>query len=177
VSHRYQPVIGTLVYVWDRRADAVLLVHRVARADDEHLGKWNGLGGKLESHEDVVAGAVREVAEEAGIVVDRIVLRGTVNWPGFSADGTDWIGFVFLVDAWQGVAVSENEEGVLSWIPRSRLLDACSDDEAVRGRAALAMWDGDRLFLPMVFDEDARAFHGVMPYSDGRPTSWSFTRC
>jgi 8-oxo-dGTP diphosphatase len=40
----------------------------------------------------------------------------------------------------------------------------------------LPMWEGDRHFLPLVFDGDARPFHGVMPYKDGRMQSWSFTR-
>ena len=38
------------------------------------------------------------------------------------------------------------------------------------------MWEGDRHFLPLVFDDDPRAFHGVMPYKDGRPTGWRYSR-
>jgi 8-oxo-dGTP diphosphatase len=38
------------------------------------------------------------------------------------------------------------------------------------------MWEGDRWFLPLVFDDDPRAFHGVMPYSGGRPVDWRFER-
>jgi 8-oxo-dGTP diphosphatase len=40
----------------------------------------------------------------------------------------------------------------------------------------LPMWEGDRNFLPLVFDDDPRAFHGVMPYRDGRMQSWSYSR-
>ena len=40
----------------------------------------------------------------------------------------------------------------------------------------LPLWEGDRHFLPLVFDEDPRAFHGVMPYRDGRMQSWACTR-
>jgi len=40
----------------------------------------------------------------------------------------------------------------------------------------LPLWDGDRRFLPLVFDNDPRGFHGVMPYRDGRMVSWSFSR-
>ncbi|MFM8528730.1 MAG: NUDIX domain-containing protein, partial [Ilumatobacteraceae bacterium] len=61
----YTPIIGTLGYVL--RDDHVLLVHRNKRAGDEHLGKWNGIGGKLEADEDVASGFAREVAEEAGL--------------------------------------------------------------------------------------------------------------
>ena len=36
----------------------------------------------------------------------------------------------------------------------------------VRPLAGPAAGDGDRHFLPLVFDADPRAFHGVMPYRD-----------
>jgi 8-oxo-dGTP diphosphatase len=38
------------------------------------------------------------------------------------------------------------------------------------------MWEGDRYFLPLVFDDDPRMFHGYMPYKDGKPLSWEFVR-
>lgn len=173
---RYRPVIGTLIYVLDRARASVLLVHRVARSDDEHLGKWNGLGGKLESHEDIVSSARREVREEAGIEIDSMALRGTVNWPGFSADGTDWFGWIFLADAWTGTPPASNAEGRLEWIPLARLLRACSPDPAERTAADLPMWEGDAHFVPLVFDDDQRPFHGVMPYENGRPVGWSYVR-
>jgi 8-oxo-dGTP diphosphatase len=40
----------------------------------------------------------------------------------------------------------------------------------------LPLWDGDKHFLPLVFDNDARPFHGVMPYENGRALSWNFER-
>ena len=40
----------------------------------------------------------------------------------------------------------------------------------------LPLWEGDRHFLPLIFDADPRPFHGVMPYRDGRMVSWSFSR-
>lgn len=172
----YCPIIGTLAYVWDRHTDGVLLVHRTARADDEHLGKYNGLGGKLEPHEDVVAGLRRELREEADIELDEFSLRGTVNWPGFGADGQDWFGFVFLVQRFSGVIPSANNEGTLHWVARTRLLAACDPDAATRARAELPMWEGDRYFLPLVFDDDPRSFWAVMPYHQGRPSGWHYSR-
>lgn len=162
--------------MFDRTRDAVLLVHRNKRASDEHLGKWNGLGGKLEAGEDLASGMRRELHEEAEIEVTSMVLRGTISWPGFGANGEDWFGPVFLIDGWTGTPPSSNAEGDLAWIPRARLLAACSDDPDIRDAAELPMWDGDRFFLPLVFDDDARAFHGVMPYANGRPQSWTVER-
>ncbi len=172
----YCPIVGTLAYVWDRARDQVLLVHRTARADDEHLGKYNGLGGKLEADEDVVSSLRRELREEAAIELTDFALRGTVSWPGFGAHGEDWLGFVFLVQAWQGTVPTANAEGTLSWVPRPRLLAACDADETVATEAALPMWEGDRFFLPLVFDDDPRPFWGVMPYAHGRPVDWRCCR-
>lgn len=154
----FTPVIGTLAYVL--RGDDVLMVHRTFRADDAHLGRYNGLGGKLEPDEDVVAGMRRELREEAGIEATSLRLRGTVSWPGFGAGGEDWFGFIFCVDAFTGEPPARNAEGTLHWVARERLAD-------------LPMWEGDRHWLPLVFDDAVGQFHGVLPYADGRPVSWS----
>lgn len=159
----YTPIVATLGYVLSPDRSRVLLIHRNARPDDQHLGKYNGLGGKIEPDEDVVAGMRREIREEAGIECDDLVLRGTISWPGFGKQGEDWLGFVFLITAWSGEPYDRNPEGTLEWVPVERILD-------------LPLWDGDRQFLPLVFDADARGFHGVMPYRDGRMVSWSYSR-
>jgi 8-oxo-dGTP diphosphatase len=159
----YTPILATLGYVLSPDRTQVLLVHRNARADDAHLGKYNGLGGKLERDEDVVAGMRREIQEEAGIDCVSLRLRGTISWPGFGKGGEDWFGFIFLIDAFTGTSHASNPEGVLEWQPIERV-------------PQLPLWDGDRHFLPLVFDADPRAFHGVMPYRDGKMLSWSVSR-
>ncbi|MFZ2625560.1 MAG: 8-oxo-dGTP diphosphatase [Propionibacterium sp.] len=156
------PVLTTLAFVLHPDGRRVLMVHRIARSSDVQLGKYNGLGGKVERGEDVVAGIRRELREEARLEVDSMRLRGTVSWPGFNPDGTDAFGFVFLVDTWHGEIPSRNAEGPLSWEPIDRL-------------GELDMWEGDRYFLPLVFDPQIGQFHAVIPYLDGHPTgaSWS----
>ena len=62
------------------------------------------------------------------------------------------------------------------WIPKSRLMQACSTDDAERAAADLPMWAGDRHFVPLVFDDDPRAFHGTMPYDSDVPKSWTYER-
>ncbi len=172
----YRPIVGTLAYVWDAFTDTVLLVHRNARDDDEHFGKYNGLGGKLEPNEDLVSSLRRELREEASIELTTFALRGSISWPGFGANGEDWLGFIFVVHSWSGQVPALNSEGTLSWVARARLLDACHDDPAIRAAAALPMWEGDRHFLPMVFDADPMPFWGVMPYVGGRPVDWRYCR-
>lgn len=159
----YTPIVATLGYVLSPDGGRVLMIHRNARPSDHHLGKYNGLGGKLEPDEDVVAGMRREIREEAGIECTSLRLRGTISWPGFGKHGEDWLGFVFVVDAFTGTPLERNPEGTLEWVARERLLE-------------LPLWEGDRHFLPLVFDDDPRAFHGVMPYSGGRMLSWRYSR-
>jgi 8-oxo-dGTP diphosphatase len=159
----YTPIVATLGYVFSPDRKRVLMVHRNARPDDHQLGKYNGLGGKIERDEDVVACMRREIREEAGIECESMQLRGTISWPGFGRNGEDWLGFVFIIDGWSGTPLESNAEGALEWVEVERIPE-------------LPLWDGDRQFLPLVFDADPRAFHGVMPYRDGRMQSWSFSR-
>ncbi|NLC59727.1 MAG: 8-oxo-dGTP diphosphatase [Gammaproteobacteria bacterium] len=159
----YTPIVATLGYVLSADGREVLMVHRNARGDDQHLGKYNGLGGKLEPDEDVVAGMRREIHEEAGIECVDMRLRGTISWPGFGKAGEDWLGFVFVINGWSGTPLTSNPEGTLEWVPVGKVLE-------------LPLWEGDRHFLPLVFDDDPRAFHGVMPYRNGRMQSWSYSR-
>ncbi len=172
----FRPIVGTLGYLWDRAGDRVLMIHRNARANDDHFGKYNGLGGKVEPDEDVVSGFRREIREEADLELDELRLRGTVTWTGFGPNGEDWLGFVFLSEAWTGEALTGNEEGDLEWVDRARIVAACSPDPTERAAADLPLWEGDRYFLPLVFDEDPRAFHGTMPYEGDHPVSWSYER-
>lgn len=159
----YTPITGTLGYVLSPDGDRVLMVHRNARKDDQHLGKYNGLGGKLEADEDIAEGMLREIFEEAAIRVTAMTLRGTISWPGFGPNGEDWLGFIFLITAFEGEPPKANDEGDLEWVPREDIM-------------SLPMWEGDRHFLPLVFDDDPRPFHGVMPYRDGRMVSWRYSR-
>jgi len=176
VNATFRPIVGTLAYLWDRETDRVLLVRRDARPDDDHYGKVNGIGGKLEADEGVVESLRREIDEETGVELTEIELRGTVTWTGFGPKSEQWLGFIFLVTGWVGSPPSENEEGSLLWINRRRLLDACSPDEEVRRKADIPMWAGDRFFVPLVFDDDRRSFHGTMPYVGDQPADWRFER-
>ena len=159
----YTPIIGTLGYILSPDGQETLLVHRNARTGDQHLGKYNGLGGKMHPDEDVVGCMRREIREESGLECTAMQLRGTISWPGFGRQGEDWLGFVFVIDAFEGTPLESNPEGSLEWIEVDRILE-------------LPLWEGDRQFLPLVFDADPRGFHGVMPYRDGVMQSWTCSR-
>jgi 8-oxo-dGTP diphosphatase len=159
---RYTPVLATLGYILSPDGRQVLLIHRNARPDDAHFGKYNGLGGKLDAGEDIVSGMRREVREESGLECEAMLLAGTINWPGFGKGGEDWFGFIFRIERFSGTPCRSNPEGTLEWVPLERVLD-------------LPLWEGDRHSLPLVFARPLRPFHGVMPYRDGRPVGWTYS--
>jgi 8-oxo-dGTP diphosphatase len=156
----YTPVLATLGYVFSPDRQRVLMIHRNARPEDAHFGKYNGLGGKLEANEDIVSGLRREVREEAGIDCEEIQLAGTISWPGFGKKGEDWFGFIFRITRFSGSPLLANSEGTLEWVEVAKV-------------ASLPLWEGDRFFLPLVFKFTEPQFHGVMPYKNGSPVSWS----
>ena len=159
----YTPIVGTLGYIMSPDKQQTLLIHRNARKNDDHLGKYNGLGGKLHPNESVVDGMKREILEEANITCKELTLRGTINWTGFGAKKENWLGFIFRIDAFEGTPNKTNEEGSLEWISLNQL-------------DTVPMWKGDRYFLPLVFDADPKIFHGYMPYDKEYPINWSFSR-
>lgn len=159
----YTPIIGTLGYVMSPDKQKVLLVHRISRDHDDHLGKYNGLGGKMEPNEDSLTCIKREIREEAGIECIDISLRGVINWTGFGPKWQDWLCFIYKIDSFEGIPHTENVEGPLEWVPLKDL-------------PQIPMWAGDKHFLPLVFEETATIFHGYMPYNNDVPLAWNYTR-
>lgn len=139
------------------------MLRRDKRAGDPHFGKHVGLGGHVERDEDVVTCVRREIFEESGLIAGELTLRGTILWTGWGVDNVDLLCFVFRVDSFTGEPHAGNEEGTLTWVPVADLTN-------------LPMWTSDHQWLPMVFDNDPRQFHGLMPYRDGEMIGWSYQR-
>ena len=172
---RFTPIVGTLSYLFDRERDQVLLIRRNARPEDDHFGKVNGVGGKVEVDENIISSARREIREEVDVEATEMTLRGTITFTDFGPNREQWLVFVFLVEVWEGSCASDNDEGALEWASRVRILDACGGFDA-SAADELPMWPGDRHFVPLVFDDDPRAFHGSMPYDGDTPLSWDHVR-
>ena len=118
----YTPIVATLGYVMSPDGKEVLLIHRDRRPDDHHYGKYNGLGGKVERDEDVVAGMKREIMEEAGIECNELSLRGTISWPGFG----------HLGPSLSGCHPADRPMGALLVVHRAELIDQCLELVEVR---------------------------------------------
>jgi len=159
----YTPIIASLGFILSKEKSHTLLIHRTGRDDDYHQDKFNGLGGKMEPDESVLDCLHREIKEESGLICHNTLLRGTINWPEFGPGGENWLGFIFIINSYSGTPFSHNPEGSLAWHPIAEL-------------ATLPMWPGDRYFLPLVFDNEPRPFHGYMPYKNGQPLDWQLKR-
>lgn len=129
---------------------------------DYYFGKYNGLGGKIEVDEDVVVSMCCEIVEEVGIDCIGMCLCGIFSWFGFGKYGEDWLGFVFVIDSFEGILYGGNYEGMLEWVDLDKL-------------DMLLMWEGDCNFLLLVFDVDLCLFYGVMLYKDGCMVSWFYS--
>ena len=141
-------ILATLCYI--RRDGKTLMIHRVKNKNDIHAGKWNGLGGKLESGETPEECVIREVREESGLEIFEPRLKGILTFPGFAND-VDWYAFVFVAKDFRG-QITESSEGYIHWIDDSDLLE-------------LELWEGDRIFLPWL--EKPGFFSGKFVYKEG----------
>jgi len=148
--------LATLCYL--RRDGQTLMLHRIKKPGDMHQGKWNGLGGKLEAGESPEECAIREIREEAGLLVTTLLLKGVLTFPAFD-DFEDWYCFVFLITQFRGELI-DSAEGVLEWIPNENLLD-------------LNLWEGDRIFLPWL--DRPGMFSGKFVYQNARLVEYQAT--
>jgi 8-oxo-dGTP diphosphatase len=140
--------LATLCYM--SQNGKTLMVHRIKKPNDIHEGKWNGLGGKFEPGETPEECARREILEESGLRVKKLVLKGLLSFPLFARD-EDWYAFVFVGTDFEGSLI-ESPEGTLQWIDDSKLTE-------------LNLWEGDRIFLPWL--ERSCFFSGKFVYQDG----------
>jgi 8-oxo-dGTP diphosphatase len=146
--------LATLCYLMD--GERTLMIHRIKKKNDFHEGKWNGLGGKFEPGETPEECAIREIKEESGLLMINPRMHGFITFPMF--DGKkDWYVFVFTASKFEGELI-DSHEGKLEWIPNEKLL-------------GLNLWEGDRIFIPWLFQE--KFFSAKFVYEDGKFVSHS----
>lgn len=124
--------LTTLCYI--EREGRYLMLHRVKKKEDENAGKWIGLGGHLLAHESPEECIRREVMEEAGLTLTDLRLRGILTF--ILPDWGDELTFLYTAGA-EGEVSPDCDEGELRWVPVEEVED-------------LPLWEGDRLFLPLL---------------------------
>ncbi len=158
----YKPIIGVLAYLLSKDKKKVLLIHRNKKKGDDHLGKYNGLGGKMEPNETALGTLKREIKEEAGVEAKEILYKGMINWRGFGSREEDWIGFIYRIDHYEGEVKQTCLEGDLEWVSINRL-------------ETVPMWEGDNLFLPYIFDDTKKEFNAFIEYKGERVVNHHFS--
>lgn len=143
--------LATLCYIIDKETNKTLMIHRVKKQNDYHKGKWNGLGGKFDKGESPEECVIREVKEEAGLLINNPRLHGIISFPNF--DGKDdWYVFIFTAENFSGELI-DSKEGILEWVDNEKLRD-------------LNLWDGDKIFLDWLFQD--KFFSAKFVYQNGK---------
>lgn len=124
--------LTTLCYV--QRGNCLLMMHRIKKDQDENAGKWIGIGGHLEEDETPEECIRREAWEEAGLALTDLRLRGILTF--ILPDWGNELTFLYTART-DAETLPECAEGVLQWIPVEEI-------------PGLPLWEGDRVFLPLL---------------------------
>ncbi len=116
-SGRWITIPRTLCFITNGQ-DVLLMKHAAHKR--VFPGRYNGIGGHLERDEDPQSGAVREIQEETGLSIDRVLLRGVCNVDaGYS---TGIMLFIFTAESASRDVIA-CEEGSLHWVPLDQVYD------------------------------------------------------
>jgi 8-oxo-dGTP diphosphatase len=110
LPNRYMFVCRSLILLIK---DQKVLLLKGASTKKIWPGKYNGLGGHIESGENVLDSAKRELQEEAGIQCPDLTLRGMVTIEVKLDQGI--LMFVFSGNSYLG-NLKNSEEGSLEWV-------------------------------------------------------------
>ncbi|MBP5645300.1 MAG: 8-oxo-dGTP diphosphatase [Bacteroidales bacterium] len=138
----------TLCYIDD--GERYLMLHRVKKENDASHGKWIGVGGKCEADESPDECMLREVKEETELEITEWHYRGIVTF--ISDTWPNEYMHLFTADRWRGEPdMSIDAEGELSWVHKEELM-------------GLNLWEGDKIFLRLLLDEQQPFFSLKLVY-------------
>jgi 8-oxo-dGTP diphosphatase len=127
--------LSTLCYL--EKDNQYLMLHRTKKERDINKNKWIGVGGHFEVKESPEDCLLREVKEETGYTLTNYRFRGLVTF--IYGDSVTEYMCLYTADGFEGEEIICNE-GELVWVAKNKILD-------------LELWDGDRIFLPLLQEE------------------------
>ncbi|MBE7050251.1 MAG: 8-oxo-dGTP diphosphatase [Ruminococcaceae bacterium] len=125
-----------------------LMTYRGKKENDENKGKWIGVGGKFKEGESPEDCMLRETFEETGIRVSDFKYRGIVTFVSDIYETEHMHLFTATSDTDKFTICNEGE---LRWIPKEKVL-------------SLNLWEGDKVFLKLMEDENAPFFSLKLQY-------------
>ena len=153
----------TLCYIDD--GERYLMLHRVKKENDASHGKWIGVGGKCEADESPDECMLREAKEETGLEITHWNYRGIVTF--ISDTWPNEYMHLFTATAWRGEPdMGIDNEGELAWIPKAALPVLPG-----AGNSDIALWEGDKIFLRLLMDEQQPFFSLKLVYENDIMTS------
>ncbi len=117
IPDRYHVVPRTIIFVFNNEK---VLLQKGALDKKINAGLWNGLGGHIERHENIITAAKRELFEESGISCDKLDFCGTIMIDVVAEEGI--ILFVFGYKNGQ-CGFNESSEGKLEWFSVTEIPD------------------------------------------------------
>lgn len=115
------------------------MLYRDVDKSDGSLGKWLGVGGKLEKNETPDDCFIREVMEETGISLSALDIsrRGVIDFMSDKYESERM--YLYTASANSNYYDPSCNEGKLKWIKKDEIL-------------TLNMWEGDHVFLERLLD-------------------------
>jgi len=128
--------LTTLCYL--ERDNQYLMLYRNSKKADISLGKYLGVGGKIEKGESPREACIREIKEETGLLALDIKERGIITFNN-SVYEDEYI-FLYTCNDFSG-EISECDEGDLVWVSKNEILN-------------LPLWPGDKYFLKHLIEDN-----------------------
>lgn len=98
--------------------DKVLLIER---PPEKGFPGYIGAGGKVDFPESIAEGAIREVKEETGLTVTRLIYKGLDEFTDLS-EGSRYMVFNYIAVEFEGELLENPPEGKLKWVPVAEAL-------------------------------------------------------
>jgi 8-oxo-dGTP pyrophosphatase MutT (NUDIX family) len=115
------------------------------------VGRWNGVGGKVEKDETIDDAARREAREEVGVEVSHLTKVGELTFSFPQHEGWDQFVHVYTSNSWVGEP-SESEEMRPAWF-------------AVESIPYKEMWPDDVFWLPHMLN--GKKVRGSFTFGEG----------
>ncbi len=149
---RYQLIPRVLIFITHNRE---VLLLKGAPTKRIWANKYNGVGGHVEREEDILSAARREIAEETGLTVNDLRLRGVINIDAGQSAGIGM--FVFTATSTRR-ELTPSPEGSLEWIPFDQIqqLDLVEDLPALLPKVLAMADDAPPFFGRYWYDSEGK---------------------